>query len=93
MTEYDLILQHVEAERDYWKQVAGTQKEVIKQLSGEKLAVVYIHPYDLHELISVESRTGTVASVTSSLVHTDFRIGDVTYRRSHLIPAKTTVIS
>lgn len=95
MTIAETVAQ-LQAERDYLESVVSVQAEIIKQLSGAKLDVVYIHPYDLYELLEKYTEADMLSLPTLPVtVHTvppgctDIEIGDVTYRRTALIPAKT----
>ena len=77
---------------EYLTEIVKVQEQVIRQLAGEKLDVVYIHPFDLYDLlIARPDDSADVIAIPNTngwLITRDIRVGDVLYRRTDCMPAK-----
>ena len=82
-------IQHYQKELAWAKSQIEEYKEIVKQLSGEPGEFIYIHPFDLYELIN-SFVIPTLLNVNEEMKDNGFiEINGKKYKQSVLIPAKT----
>ena len=85
----DPVTDQYKKEADYWKSQTEEAKEIIKQLSGEPGEFIYIHPFDLYELLN-SFVIPVSLNVDSEMKDAGFiEINGKKYKQSVLMPIKS----